>query len=164
MGRRVSGNARLEGVRLMFKNFQGKGGDFNAEGNRNFGVVLSDEMAEQMLADGWNVKKYFPKNALEEDGYVYWLKVKVRFDNYPPTAVLINSCGKIKLDEETIGQLDWSRIKNADVVISPYNYKGRNGNPDGVTAYLKAIYVTVDEDEFEVKYADIPYLDQGEEY
>lgn len=160
MERRVIGNARFEGVRLMFKNFQGKKGDYNDEGDRNFGIVLSEEMADHLRDDGWNVKRWIPKG--EDAEPIYWLKVKVRFDNYPPTAVLINSSGKIKLDEETIGQLDWSRIRYCDVVVSPYHYKGRNGNPDGITAYLKAIYVTVDEDEFEAKYADIPYLNEEE--
>jgi hypothetical protein len=63
------------------------------------------------------------------------------------------------LTEETIDQLDWSIIESCDLVIRPYNYPAIAGRPAGVSAYLKAMYVTVVEDDFAKKYADIPDLD-----
>ena len=48
--------------------------------------------------------------------------------------------------------LDYADIKNVDVVLSPFNYDfaGRTG----VSAYVKTMYVTVQEDEFADKYND----------
>lgn len=161
--RKITNNIRISGARLIFKNFQGKRTDFNDEGNRNFGVLLDDELADQLKEDGWRVKYLNPKED-DPDQYMQpWLSVKVKFNPYPPIAVLINSRGKKKLTEETIEQLDWSYIKDCDLIIRPYNYPAIKGRPAGVSAYLKAIYVTISEDEFVEKYADIPDLDYMEE-
>lgn len=160
--RKVTSNINIEGATLVCKNFQGKGGRYNAEGNRNFGVLLDDELAEQLTEDGWNVKHFRPREDDPEQHPQAWLSVKVKFGDYPPIAVLITSRGKKKLDAETIGQLDWTRIKNCDVIVRPYNYPASDITPAGVAAYLKAIYVTVQEDDFESKYADIPDLDEEE--
>ncbi len=159
---RVTSNIKIEGAKLIFKNFKGKKSDYNDEGNRNFGVLLDDDLAEQLELDGWNVKHLRPRPD-DPDQYAQpWLSVHVKFNPYPPVVVLINSRGKKRLDEETIDQLDWSIISHCDVLIRPYNYPARGGRPAGVAAYLKAIYVTISEDEFAMKYADIPDLDGGE--
>lgn len=147
-------NIQLEGARLIFKNFQGKKTNCNEEGNRNFGVLLPEDLAEELERTGWNVKRLKPR---EDDPNQYcqpWMSVKVRYGNIPPIAVLINSRGKRPLDEELIGQLDWTMIKNCDLIIRPYQYEMQGKR--GVSAYLKAIYVTVQEDEFAEKYANIP--------
>lgn len=161
--KKVTNNIKIEGARLIFKNFQGKGTQYNAEGNRNFGVILDDEIAEELEQYGWNVKRLCPREDDPEQHIQAWLPVKVKFDPYPPIVMLINSRGKKRLDEETIDQLDWSIIKNCDLIIRPYNYPASNGRPGGVSAYLKAIYVTISEDEFAEKYADIPDLDESYE-
>lgn len=161
--KRVTSNIELEGARLIFKNFQGKGTQYNAEGNRNFGVLLDDDLAEQLERDGWKVRYLNPK---EDDPDQYrqpWLSVKVKFDPYPPIAVLITSRGKKKLTEETIDQLDWSRIRNCDLIIRPYNYPELANRPAGVAAYLKAIYITIEENRFEEKYGYLDELDGAEE-
>lgn len=157
--RRVTSNINISDAKLIFKNFKGKATDFNDEGNRNFGVILDDDLAEELKVDGWRVKYLRPRPD-DPDQYMQpWLPVKVKFGNIPPIAVLINSRGKTKLYEDTIDQLDWTRFKNCDLIIRPYNYPAIKGRPAGVSAYLQAIYVTVDEDKFAMKYADIPDLD-----
>lgn len=157
--RRVTSNIKIEDARLIFRNFQGKGTQYNAEGNRNFGVLLEDELAEAAAADGWNVKYLKPRADDPEQYSQPWLPVKVRYGDYPPIAVLITSRGKTKLNEDTIGQLDWTIVKNCDLIIRPYNYPAMQGRPAGVSAYLKSIYVTAAEDELAEKYADIPDAD-----
>lgn len=156
---KITENIRIEGARLIFKNFQGKRTDFNDEGNRNFGVLLDDDLADRLRDDGWRVKYLRPREDDSEQYKQPWLPVRVKFNPYPPIAVLINSRGKKRLDEETIDQLDWSIIKNCDLIIRPYNYPAIKGRPAGVSAYLKAIYVSIFEDEFAEKYADVPDLD-----
>lgn len=157
----IKENIRLEGARLIFRNFQGKGGNYNDEGKRNFGVLIPDEeLAQKLEEDGWNIRRLRPR---EDDPDQYpqpWLKVNVKFNPYPPIVNLINSRGKKRLDEDTVEQLDWCRIRNCDLIIRPYNYPAMPGRPAGVSAYLKAIYVTIDEDEFDLKYADLRDLDE----
>lgn len=151
--KRVTENINIEGAKLVYRNFSGKVSDRNRDGNRGFAVLLNDELAEHLKDDGWNVK-YMKSNP---DGYCQpYLNVKVRFDNFPPIATMINYAGKVRLDEHNIGELDYCMIKNADVIIRPYNYPASNNRPAGVSAYLKAIYVTIQDDPFAKKYADIP--------
>lgn len=162
---KIRSNINIEGAKLIFKNFQGKKTDFNDEGNRNFGVLLDEELAEKLKEDGWRVRYLRPRADDPEQYEQPWLSVRVKFNPYPPIAFLINSKGKKRLDEDTIDQLDWSNIKNCDLIIRPYNYPAIKGRPAGVSAYLKAIYVTIYEDEFAMKYNDIPDLDAtGDEY
>lgn len=146
--RRVTSNIKLEGASIICKNFRGKKRDFNNEGNRNFGVLLDDDLAEDLERDGWNVKFLKPRPDDPEQVKQPWLPVKVKFGNIPPNIVLIDSRGKSQLDEESVDQLDWTIIQNADVVIRPYNYPAIKGRPAGVSAYLKALYVTVAEKHF----------------
>lgn len=159
MSEKVTRNISIEGARLIFKNFQGKKTDYNDEGNRNFGVLLDDELAEELKREGWRVKYLRPRPDDPDQYEQPWLSVKIKFNPFPPIVTLINSRGKKKLDEETIDQLDWSIIRNCDLIIRPYNYPSVKGRPAGVSAYLKAIYVTIAEDEFERKYSDIPDLE-----
>lgn len=156
-------NIRIEGGRLIFRNFQGKGSSYNKEGDRNFGVLLDDDLAEDLKNDGWNVKYLKPRPDDPEEYRQPWLFVKVKFGDIPPIITLITSKGKMKLSEETVGQLDWSRIKTTDLIIRPYNYPAMPNRPAGISAYLKSLYVTVEEDDFEKKYADIPEIG-GDEY
>ncbi len=161
--KKVTQNIKIEGAKLIFKNFRGITSQYNTDGKRSFGVLLDDDLAEELISDGWNVKHLNPREDDPERYEQPWLPVKVKFNLYPPIAVLINSKGKKRLDEETIDQLDWTLIKNCDLLIRPYNYPAMQGRPAGVSAYLKSIYVTILEDEFAEKYADIPDLDKVED-
>lgn len=158
--KKVTSNIHIEGAKLLKRNFRGEKTDYNEEGKRNFGVYLDDDLAESLIADGWPVKYLKPRKDDPDQYRQPCLFVKVNFNPYPPIAVLINSKGKKRLDEDTIDQLDWSIITNCDLIIRPYNYPAIKGRPAGVSAYLKAIYVTISEDEFVEKYAGIPDLDE----
>lgn len=152
----VTGNINIEGARLLFRNFAGKEGKFNPAGRRTFNVVLPPDDADRMAQDGWNVKYLQPRD--DGDEPTAMLQVRVSYDNYPPKIVLINSVGKTILKEDDLALLDWSPIRNVDLTIRPYNWEMRGQT--GVTAYLKSMWVTIEEDEFERKYADV--MDSGQ--
>lgn len=146
-------DVHFEGCKLIFRNFAGNEDAFNTKGDRKFSIVLSDEDAEAMHSDGWNVK--FPKPREDGEQLNATLPVKVKFGDYPPNCIMITSSGKTKLDEESINVLDYANIENVDLIISPYFWDF--GGKSGITAYLKAIYVSIQEDAFELKYKDVPY-------
>lgn len=142
----------FEDVRIIFKNFTGKPGQYNREGDRNFAVLLDDETAQSMAADGWNVKYLKPRE--EDDAPQAYLQVAVNFEKgAPPRIVMITSRGRTILDENTCEVLDWAYIKNVDMIVNPSIWEV-NGKT-GVKAYLRSIYVAIEEDELELKYADI---------
>lgn len=148
----------MEGVRIIFRNFEGKEGPYNKKGDRNFGVILpSQEVAEQMAADGWNVKWLKPSEEEKEEGVEQgppWLQVKVAYDRgRPPKIVLVTSRGRTTLDESTVEELDWADISNVDLIVSPYTWNV-NGK-SGISAYCKSMFVTIEEDELERKYAEM---------
>ncbi len=145
---------KMEGVRIIFRNFVGKEGQYNRAGDRNFGVILPPDVAEVMLADGWNVKYLKPREDDEDDTETPWLSVSVNFDKgKPPKILLITSRGPSKLDAESVEMLDWADIVNVDMYVRPYMWEvsGRTG----VKAYLHSMYVTIEEDELERKYAEM---------
>lgn len=148
----VEENIRIEGARIGFRNFSGEEGRFNPKGRRNFCVFLEEDIAKDMENEGWNIKWLQPRE--EGDEPQAYIQVKVVFGKIPPKIVVVTSRGKSRLDADTVNILDWAEIENVDLVIRPYNWEV-NGNA-GVSAYLKTMYVTLREDEFESKYYDVP--------
>lgn len=140
----------LEGVRLIFKNFSGEERRFNEAGKRNFGVILPEEVAADMAADGWNVKTLASREEDEPDAK--FLKVNVNYNSgRPPRVIVLAGRNRTPLNEDTVGSLDWAEIVNVDLVISPYVRE----DTSSVTAYLKTLYVTIDQDPLDAKYAAV---------
>ncbi len=144
----------MEGVRIIFRNFAGKEGKYNREGDRNFGVLLDDDVAEAMAKDGWNVKWLKPRD--EDEKEQAYLTVAVNFKGRPPRVVMVTSRGRTPLGEEDVEVLDWADISNVDMIVRPYEW-AVNGKT-GIKAYLKSIFVTINEDELELKYADVDQI------
>lgn len=145
------GNVVMENVRIIFRNFKGKEGMYNREGDRNFAVLLDEKTAELMAADGWNVKHL--KAREEGDEEQAYLQVSVNFKGRPPRIVMITSRGRNDLGEDECELLDWADIRNVDLIVRPYDWSV-NGKT-GTKAYLKSLFVTIEEDELELKYADM---------
>jgi hypothetical protein len=144
----------IQNAKLKFRNFSGKAGDYNAEGVRTFSVVLEPEDADRLKRDGWNVKELKPRSQYPDEPVQYHLPIRVNFGKYPPRIMIIDDRGKKTVDENDLPILDWMEYANVDVVVRPYNWEV--SSKSGVKAYLKALYITRVEDEFEKKYRDIP--------
>ena len=145
-------NIIIENARIGFRNFSGKEGKYNPAGRRNFCVFLDPKIAEELVADGWNIRYLEPRDP-DDDKQAY-LQVTANFSNIPPKIIVITSKNKTTLEEATVNMLDWAEIENVDLIIRPYNWDV-NGK-SGVKAYIKSMYVTLVEDEFEKKYRDVP--------
>lgn len=148
------GTILLEDHRIIFKNFAGKEGQFNREGDRNFCVVLEDDkLVKQLEKDGWNVKYLSPRE--DGDAPTPYLMVSVGFKIKPPLIVMITSRGRTQLGEDECEILDWADIRDgrADLIIRPYHWNVRDAS--GIKAYLQSMYVTIEEDALQRKYADL---------
>jgi hypothetical protein len=145
-----------ENARIIFRNFSGAEGTFNKAGDRNFCVVLSEDEAEQLKNEGWAVK--FPKPREDRDTPLPYLPITVKWKKdgtRNPVVVLITNQGKNRttLGEDELFLLDWAELKNVDLIWRDFNWEV-NGNM-GHKAYLKSIYVTIQEDRLQLKYADL---------
>lgn len=70
-------------AQIGLRNFEGREGRFNKDGERSFAIFLTEEQAIELINQGLNVKP--PK--FDEEGNQLgrsFLKVKVRFDIIPP--------------------------------------------------------------------------------
>lgn len=155
----------IEDAEIIFRNFEGRGSQYNREGDRNFNVILNNPSdVEQLLADGWTLGVLAGRD--EDDDPRPKMKVGVRFDVMPPNVVLItnNGASRTRLTEETIGVLDNLDIAKVDMIVRPYDWT--YGDKTGTKAMLKTMFVTANEDELERKYGMGPVggesVDAGE--
>lgn len=147
----------IDNARIIFKNFTGKDDKFGREGDRSFSIVIEDDaLAEQLANDGWNVKPLTPRDPDEKVNN--FIKVKISFKVRPPKIWLLTNHKRTLLDEDTIATLQYARIENADVVVSPWRWEV-NGKT-GIAAYLETLYVKIEDDPFADKYADYESSDE----
>jgi hypothetical protein len=139
----------VEDAQIIFRNFTGKEGQYNREGDRNFAVILEADVAEKMLEDGWNVRYLTARDEGDKD--TPYIQVAVNFNNRPPRVSMITSTNRTQLDEGTIDILDWAEIETVDLIARGYEWTV-NGK-SGVKAYLQSLFVTIQEDDLERKYA-----------
>jgi hypothetical protein len=115
---------------------------------------LDDKIAEAMATDGWNVKWLKPREEDEDEISQAYLPVSLNFGKgRPPRVVMITSRGRTNLDENMVELLDWADITNVDLIVRPYEWTV--SGKSGIKAYLQSIYVTIEEDELERKYAEL---------
>lgn len=140
-------NVTLENVTIAFRNFAGKEDTYNREGDRNFAILLDEDLAERMLQDGWNVKHLKPR---DEDPPQAYLQVAVSYKNRPPRIGLVTSRGLNYLSEDQVEMLDWVDIEIADVTLNPYEW-AVNGKT-GVKAYVQSLFIKILEDYLQMKW------------
>lgn len=146
----------LEDIQIIFRNFSGRAGMYNKEGDRSFAVKLTPEWAEELTNRGWNVKYLRPRE--EEELPQPYISVKVNFEGpRPPKVFMISPSTKRRtpLDESTVEMLDYADILQVDAILSPfpYDFNGKTG----ISVYLDSIYVTIIEDALAVKYDNMEF-------
>lgn len=140
-----NGILQIDDAHIIFRNFAGAPSKFNREGDRNFAlVIVNEDIANELIAKGWNVKIKAPEE--EGEAPFMYMTVKVRFSEYGPTVYLKSGDKMVKLDEESVACLDSIDILSVDLDIRPYDWEV-NGKT-GRAAYLKAIRVTQNIDRF----------------
>lgn len=145
------GKLQVSNARIIYRNFAGVGSKFNREGERNFSIVIpNQEIADELIADGWNVKIKPPREDFDEP--FMHLQVKVKFNDRGP-GVYVRSLDRVtRLNEETAGMVDEIDISSVDMDIRPYNWEV-NGKT-GKTAYLENIEVIQNIDRFGARYIE----------
>lgn len=149
-------------VEMRWKNFSGKTDDFNPQGKRFFHIVLNEEMVNELrnvelttksgkIVRGANVKTHVPKSG--EGDPMYTLKVLIG-DFFPEEVIRVTPTNRMKLTEDTIGNLDREYIEKAKVMVTLTPYE-RPGNT-GITAYCRKLAVWIKEDNFDEDFRDIP--------
>lgn len=145
-------NLIIENARLIFRNFSGKEGKYNRQGDRSFCVLIDDPaMAERLREDGWNVRILAPREG--EDKPAHYIPVAVSYKFRQPKIFMISGKVKTPLNQESVGVLDFADIRTSDIVLRPYEWEV-NGKT-GVKAYLDTMYVTIIEDAFASKYSSL---------
>lgn len=140
----------IENAKIIFRNFEGKEGQYNRNGDRNFAVIIPDEKtAQNMLKDGWNVK-YLQAREEGEEATPY-IQVAVSYKNRPPRIIMMTSTARTVLTEDNVEILDWADIRSSDLICRAYEWDV-NGKT-GVKAYLQSLFVTIEEDYLERKYS-----------
>lgn len=139
------GILQIDNARITHKNFAGEASPYNREGDRNFSLIIdSQEIADRLIEDGWNVK-IRPARDVDEDDFMY-LPVKVKFNGRGPNIRLQSGNNKELLNEETVAILDDAYLINCSMDIRPYDWEvsGKTGR----TAYLHAMLAVQELDRF----------------
>lgn len=145
-------NINIEGANIIWKNFSGERDRFNP-GKRGFSVVIDDAvMADELKQEGWNVKERPLQEGADPSEQEWTLPVKLNMNRYTQVWLIVGN-HKSLLNEDTVAQLDVVDITDCDLSIRPYEWEmsGRTG----ITAYVDSMYVTIRENKFAEKYADL---------
>lgn len=145
------GILQIDNARICFRNFRGEGSKYNREGDRNFALVIpSQEIADELIERGWNVKINEPREE-GEDPFMY-LNVKIKFNGRGPHIYVQSGRATNRLDEEEVGEIDDLDIERVDLDIRPYEWEV-NGKT-GITAYLQSMKVVQNIDRFAAMLAE----------
>ena len=142
-------NLVIESAVIRKRNFEGRGDDYNAEGQRNFRLVIPDENAQELSDQGWNVKDVCAKETGEH--IYYYILIKVSYKYFGPRINVISNGRMYAWGEEDVARIDSLDIENVDLEISASHWERSNGK-EGITAYLREMYITLKDSKLSEKY------------
>ena len=145
----------IENTRFIFKtNFSGDPArDTYGSDARRANIIISDpQQAEELLAEGFNVKQTKPRDDDENFEPTYFVAINVNYDSsWPPKIYLVSGDAEpVPLDEESIDILDKIYVINVNAVLNPYH----NQKTGRCSLYVRTMYVEqdVEDDPFAMKY------------
>lgn len=142
----------IEDADVRWWNLTGRPQGLNPEGKRTFTIFLSNELAEQLSKDGWNVRMVSNRNDDDQEDQPV-LNVEARYDIKPPQIYMVGYGRNQLLNEETVGLLDDVEKTSVDLIVFPYRWTMNDRT--GIKAYVKLMYVNIKENRISRKYADM---------
>lgn len=138
-------------IKWAFSHFDGREDTFNAQGDHNFTMILPEDVADKLKAEGWNVRDM--KGYEEGDPDEHLLKAKISYKFEPPKIFLIKGQRKMRADQRDLADIRRDTCERIDVILTPSRWV--NGQNSGITAYVKELYAVVRESRFSERYADL---------
>ncbi len=144
----ANGDLVVEGGAIIYRNFAGQPTKFNPTGGkRTFALVVPQQVADQLVDRGWNVKHRPPRDEEEDD--MFWTEIVVNLESeFPPRINLVTRYGEREnmtpLTADNVSLLDTSILTNIDLVIHPYAHGRTNAAGATVKGYLKTMYATTE--------------------
>lgn len=142
---------RMDDAQIKYRNFTGRKGPYNAEGDRNFCLDLTGEDIDLLMTQGWNVKWTKPKE--DGDEISPYLPVSIKYVFKPPRIVVVKSNGQTNLTEDMLDILDYVEFTTVDLIVRGWwwDVQGKGGRK----AEVKTMFATIYEDELERKYSQM---------
>ena len=166
-----NGTLIVKDAAILFSNFAGNPDTYHPNGgNRVFNLVLSDQFADILKNEGWNVK-----GRENQDGDItYMTEIRVNMEsNWPPMVVLYSEFRGRKtstvLDVDSIGRLDSGRYSNIKMAINPHEHNVGQYKVKGYLRELRLIaepengYFSDMDDEYLAAESEHPMEAAGEE-
>lgn len=126
-------------------------GDGKSINGGSFAIFLTDEIAEDLRKQEVAVMEYTSKVDPDAPAQPY-INVSVQFDSAnpwkDPTIWQISGDNHVKLDENTMANLDYAEIENADIMLNFGNNVGKYGRK----VYLNTAYITLSPNTLADKY------------
>ena len=145
----------IENTKLILRNFAGKATNYEPEDKPSFGVLISQEDADEFEAQGLPVKYLKPRH--DEDVPIPFLKVRVNMKRDPAPLVVMKRFSedgtlvdKTVLDQDTISTLDYADIADASLRLSIYEWTFQKKT--GKSWYLHDLVCNLNADDFLTKY------------
>lgn len=144
----------IENTRFIFEtNFSGDPRrDKFGSTKRYANIVLPEDVASQLMEEGFNVKCLDPKEDYESNEPTYFIKATCNFESkYPPRIYLVSGDNNPSLlDSEAVGVIDTVYIKNVNAILS----KWYNDNTGKWSLFVRTLYVEqeLDSDPFAARY------------
>lgn len=143
-------NETIFNAKIIFKNFKGEETAYNKKGDRNCVIVFKEEqreLAEEMLAKGWPVKRKEGYN--DPDAVEYHVKAKLKTDlpaNLKPKCFWVNGEDKqrTEIPPENYDELDKTWFGRVDMTIRAFAYARQIGKnvDEGYSVQIFRMYVT----------------------
>lgn len=172
----------VEGAKIAFPNFACRAGMYNDEGKGGFTLLLPNQVADILAADGWYVGQLVPR--LGDEPPIPKINVKLsKFGSWPNITIISGDrTHRVFYSKEMAGDID--RMRFASHHTNVFHYRGEtytyttipaDGSPPTVfpysmidlcinpymkngkiSAWLGGFAGTLVDDPIEAKYADIP--------